>query len=89
MLYSIIWHTAAGENMKAITKISGVSDILVMIARLITSFVFRQFWRRSNQNQLSFSGNDSTADFFVFRHFDEKQKSKNEMKSSKMSFEIK
>ena len=30
MLDSIIWHTAAGENMKTITKNSGVSDILVM-----------------------------------------------------------
>ena len=31
---SIIWHTAAGENMKTITKNSGVSvsDILVMMS---------------------------------------------------------
>ena len=32
MLDSIIWHTAAGENMKTITKNSGVSDILVMMS---------------------------------------------------------
>ena len=41
---------------------------LVSIAGFISSFVFRHFWRRSYQNQLSFSGKDSTADFFVFRH---------------------
>jgi hypothetical protein len=34
----------------------------------LSFFVFRHFWRRSYQNQLSFSGKDSTADFFVFRH---------------------
>jgi hypothetical protein len=33
----------------------------------LSFFVFCQFWRRSYQNQLSFSGKDSTADFFVFR----------------------
>ena len=35
----------------------------------ILSFVFCQFWRRSYQNQLSFSGKDSTADFFHFSSF--------------------
>ena len=45
----------------------------------LSFFVFRQFWRRSYQNQLSFSGKDSTADFFVFRQNDEKRKSKDEM----------
>ena len=33
----------------------------------ISSFIFRHFRQRSYQNQLSFSGKDSTADFFVFR----------------------
>ena len=42
----------------------------------LSIFVFRQFWQRSYQNQLSFSGKDRTADFFVFGHFD--QNTKNE-----------
>ena len=41
-----------------------------------SSFVFRQFWQQSYENQLALSGQDSTADFFVFRHFD--QNTKNE-----------
>ena len=45
----------------------------------LSFFVFRQFCKGSYQNQLSFSGKDSTADFFIFRHFDEKQKTKDEM----------
>ena len=32
----------------------------------LSFFVFCQIWRQSYQNQLSFSGKDSTADFFVF-----------------------
>ena len=40
----------------------------------LSSFAFRQFCRRSYQNQLSFSGKDSTADFFVFRQDDKKRK---------------
>ena len=38
------------------------------IVGFISSFVFRQLWGQSYQNQLSFSGKDSTANFFVFRH---------------------
>ena len=34
--------------------------------RFISSFVFHQFWRQSYESQLSFSGKDSAADFFVF-----------------------
>ena len=34
----------------------------------LSFFVFRHLWRRSYQNQLSFSGKESTADFFVFRN---------------------
>ena len=34
----------------------------------LSFFVFRHFWRRSYKNQLSFSGKDSTADFFIVRH---------------------
>ena len=49
----------------------------------LSFFVFRQFWRRSYQNQLSFSGKDSTADFFVFRHFD--QNTKNEKWEEKLT----
>ena len=45
-------------------------------AGFISSFVFRHFWRQSYQNQLSFSGKDTTADFFVFRQND---KTKDEM----------
>jgi hypothetical protein len=41
-------------------------SITVFECRLITSFVFRQFWRRSYQNQLSFPGKDSTAFFSFF-----------------------
>ena len=32
----------------------------------LSFFVFRHFWRRIYQNQLSFSGKDSTADFSFF-----------------------
>ena len=42
-------------------------------------FVFRHFWRRSYQNQLSFSGKDSTAVFFRFSSF---MKNENGMKRS-------
>ena len=42
----------------------------------LSFFVFRQLWRRSYENQLSLSGKDSAADFFVFGHFD--QNTKNE-----------
>ena len=45
----------------------------------LSIFVFRQFWQQSYQNQLSFSGKDSTAFFFVFRHFDKKRRSKDKM----------
>ena len=40
----------------------------------ISYFVSCQFWQRSYQNQLSFSGKDSTTDFFVFGHFDKNTK---------------
>ena len=45
--------------------------------RFISSFVFRQFWRRSYENQLSLSGKDSAADFFVFGNFDQNTKNEN------------
>ena len=48
-------------------------------AGFISSFVFRHFWRQSHQNQLSFSGKDSTADFFRFSSF---TKNENGMKRS-------
>ena len=40
-----------------------------MNAGFISSFVFCHFWQRSYQNQLSFSGKDSTTDFFCFSSF--------------------
>jgi hypothetical protein len=43
----------------------------------LSFFAFRQFWQRSYENQLSFSGKDSAADFFVFRHFDQNMKNEN------------
>ena len=43
----------------------------------LSLFVFCQFWRRSYKNQLSLSGKDSTADFFIFRHFDQNTKNEN------------
>ena len=42
----------------------------------LSFFAFRQFWQPSYENQLSLSGKDSAADFFVFGHFD--QNTKNE-----------
>ena len=48
--------------------------VLVICVRFISCFVFRQFWRRSYENQLSLSGKDSTSDFFVSGHFDENTK---------------
>jgi hypothetical protein len=72
---------------EAISKMGFTSDTT---ARLITSFVFRylQFWRRSYQNQLSFSGKDSTAVFFFFPQNVEKRKSKNGKKSSHLFYLI-
>ena len=43
----------------------------------LSIFVFCQFWQQSYNNQLSFSGKDSTADFFVFGHFDQNTKNQN------------
>ena len=43
----------------------------------LSIFVFCQFWQQSYQNQLSFSVKDSTADFFVIRHFDQNTKNEN------------
>ena len=40
----------------------------------LSFFVFRQFWGRSYESQLSFSGKGSAADFFVFRHFHQNTK---------------
>ena len=48
--------------------------ILMSSSFHLSLFVFCQFWRRSYKNQLSFSGRDSTADFFVFGHLDQKSK---------------
>ena len=42
----------------------------------LSFFAFRQFWQRSYENQLPLSGKDSTADFFVFGHFDQNTKNK-------------
>ena len=56
----------------------------VSYARFISSFVFRHFWRRSYQNQLSFSGKDSTADFFIFRHLGKTKMGWNGHKSRKV-----
>ena len=42
----------------------------------LSFFAFRQFWRRSYENQLSLSGKDSTADFLIFGHFDQNTKNK-------------
>ena len=49
----------------------------LLVSFHLSFFVFRQFWGRSYQNQLSFSGRDSTADFFCQN--DKKQKAKDEM----------
>ena len=43
-------------------KIRNHCACFVMNACFISSFVFHQFWRQSYQNQLSFSGKDSTAE---------------------------
>ena len=43
----------------------------------LSFFAFHQFWQLSYESQLSFSGKDSTADFFVFGHFDQNTKNEN------------
>ena len=43
----------------------------------LSIFVFRQFWQRSYETQLSFSCKDSIAGFFIFGHFDQNTKNKN------------
>ena len=66
-----------GENSKSSRQASAQSMSVILFfllfAGFISSFVFRHFWRRSYQNQLSFSGKDSTADFFVFRHLQKRK----------------
>ena len=57
------------NNEKRNTCYSENKRKLKIFARFISSFVFHHFWQRSYQNQLSFSGKDSTAGFFfVVRH---------------------
>ena len=42
----------------------------------LSIFVFCQFWQQNYENQLSFSGKDSTAIFFLFGNFDQNTKNK-------------
>ena len=56
------------RNFRLSLRICFLLDNVCTYAEFISSFVFRHFWRRSYQNQLSFSGKDSTADFLVFCH---------------------
>ena len=46
----------------------------MLVSIHLSFFFFRQFRRKNYEYQLSFSGKDSAADFFVFGHFDQNTK---------------